>query len=311
MLPFAAIPAQVEPCPSSASGSEREVLAMGTRLAFRLDGAGDKGRAGERGLEAVAALESLGSTWREDTEWARLNAAGGASLRLGAESFRLLERALVWQRETGGAFDPVLGALIEAWGLRRGGCTPSTSELARAREASGGRWLRLDSATGSARLGHPSARIEEGGFLKGAALDAFKEAAGAPSGLVDFGGQLLVWGPPRRIEVADPALRQRARLSLRLENASLSCSGCSERGRHILNPATGLPCEDWGAVAVVMPSAFDADVLSTALFVLGPERGPAWAESRGIAACFLPHQGPSRSTAAFQALHPVFLKESR
>jgi len=90
-----------------------------------------------------------------------------------------------------------------------------------------------------------------------------------------------------------------------LANASLSSSGCSERGSHILDPRTGEPRSNWGTVSVVCPSALDADVLSTALFVMGPVQGLAWAESRRIPAVFEPHEGPVLMTGAFQNLHPT------
>ncbi|HYV41467.1 MAG TPA: FAD:protein FMN transferase, partial [Thermoanaerobaculia bacterium] len=42
---------------------------------------------------------------------------------------------------------------------------------------------------------------------------------------------------------------------------------------HLLDPRTGHPAPDFGSVTVVAPSAFAADILSTAFFVLGPEKG--------------------------------------
>ena len=52
------------------------------------------------------------------------------------------------------------------------------------------------------------------------------------------------------------------------------------------------------------------DVLSTALYVMGPEEGLAWAAARGIAACFLlpgPDSGDVtfRATPAFEARFPL------
>jgi thiamine biosynthesis lipoprotein len=47
---------------------------------------------------------------------------------------------------------------------------------------------------------------------------------------------------------------------------------------HLLDPRTGEPAPDFGSVTVVAPSAFVADVLSTAFFVLGPEQGLALSE---------------------------------
>ena len=55
----------------------------------------------------------------------------------------------------------------------------------------------------------------------------------------------------------------------------------------LLDPYTGRPAEVNGSVSVWHEQALVADILSTALYVMGPEKGLFWAESRNIAACFL------------------------
>ena len=92
----------------------------------------------------------------------------------------------------------------------------------------------------------------------------------------------------------------------------MSGSGTSERGRHILDPRSGNPCPSWGSTAVVAPKALTADVLSTALYVLGPDAGFAWAERHGVAAAFLLNDGGLRMTRAFRSLNPTLIpRESR
>lgn len=302
-------------CPAMAMpklAPERAVLAMGTRLTLRLEGGSAAGlsAATEAALAEVARIEGATSTWRSDSLWSRLNAANGEAQSLDPEWIQLLTRAQTWSIDTEGAFDPVLGALLRAWGVREGGRRPGAEELTRARAASGVSHLRLDPQAGTAQLLDPEAGLEEGAFLKGYALDAARrvaEARGAAIGRLDFGGQLLTWGRAVEVEVAHPRDRQRAVVRLRLESASLSTSGCSERGGHLLDPRSGEPCPNWGAVSVVSPSALDGDLLSTALYVLGPEHGLAWAEARGLAALFLSNHGPARMTTAFQMLNPTFL----
>lgn len=287
---------------------DRVVLCMGTRLAIHLEGAPpDRLRAASDGfLQDLDRIEAACSTWRPDSAWSRLNAARGEAVDLAPEWLDLLASIQAWNHRTGGAFDPVLMSLLRAWGIREGGRTPSPAQLEQARKASGAGLLRLDPARGKARLLDPEAGVEEGGFLKGYALDSglkVLRAGGIPAGWLDFGGQVLVWGRSREVDVADPDARARARFKVRVpDGSSLSSSGCSERGRHILDPATGAPCPDWGSVAVVAPSGLDADVLSTALYVMGPERGAAWAQAQGVAAVFLRHGGQEVRTPAFLGL---------
>jgi len=290
-------PALAVPAPAL----DRERLCMGTRLRLRVEGPGDLAGASEAAFAEADRIERACSTWRPDSVWSRMNAEGRADLS--PEWARLLSDAKAWSLKMDGAFDPVLGRLVAAWGARTGGRTPSDTELAEARSASGVAHLSLEGAT--ARLSG-GAWIEEGGFVKGYALDRMAQilkARGVTSGLLDFGGQLLAFGKPRTVSIADPAERQRARLTLPLKDASLACSGDSERGLHLLDPRTGRPCEPWGEVAIIARTGFEADVLSK-LFVLGPDRGLAWADAHGVAAAFIPNTGAPRLSRAFRALRP-------
>ena len=300
LLPLILVPALL-----AAQGLDRRVLAMGTELHVHLEGRGDLDRRSEALLVEVARVEAACSTWNPGSPWSRLAAAQGEPVSLDPEWVSLLGQAKAWNEQTGGAFDPVLLALVRAWGLREGGRTPDPQTLAAARQASGAALLELDAQAGTARLRHPGAGVEEGGFLKGYALDRMKAVAGTPSGLLDLGGQLLAWGRPLPVSVADPRDRQRARLTFVLTNASLASSGTSERGRHLLDPRSGLPCPAWGSVAVVAPDGLTADVLSTALYVMGPQAGFLWAERRAVAAAFLLNDGSVRMTRPFRAMSPT------
>ena len=287
---------------------DREVFCMGTRLGLHLEGPDrDHLRAAStRMVQEVERIEAAGSTHRDDGPWRRLNAAQGSALPMAAEWLDLLGTAQAWQARTRGAFDPVLKALMAAWGIREGGVNPTTEALDRALQATGVGLLVLDRVAGTARLLHPDAGVEEGGFVKGYALDAALRVAPVPAGWLDFGGQILSWGGPRDVAIADPDDRQRPRLSLTLpDGASLSCTGCSERGRHLLDPRSGLPCLDWGLVAVVARTGLEAELLSTALYVEGPEAGPTRAWAEGVAAAFLLRGGEVIATRAWQLLHPV------
>jgi thiamine biosynthesis lipoprotein len=308
-LPFLLVPTLVvgqRPLPVL----DRTVLAMGTELRLHLAGPGSVAASSEAALAETVRIEAACSTWNPATSWSRLNASGGIPVVLDREWIDLLAQMKVWQARTGGAFDPVLMALMRTWGIRQGGISPTPMACAEARRASGAALLELDEKAGTARLTHPAAGVEEGGFLKGYALDRMRQVAGTPDGLLDFGGQLLAWGQPVTVSIADPRERQLPRLSFRLKNASLSSSGTSERGRHILDPRTGEPCPAWGSAAVVAPDALTADVLSTALYVMGPDAGLAWAERQGLAAAFLLNNGSIRMTAAFHALHPTHLSRA-
>jgi thiamine biosynthesis lipoprotein len=69
---------------------------------------------------------------------------------------------------------------------------------------------------------------------------------------------------------------------------------------HLLDPRTGLSPVKLSAVSVAAPTALEADSLSTALFVLGPEKAKEMAESmKGVDALFVSKSGDITATDEF------------
>ncbi len=87
---------------------------------------------------------------------------------------------------------------------------------------------------------------------------------------------------------------------LALTGRSVATSGDERRyfdhaGRryaHTIDPRTGAPvAHDLVSVTVVAEECMAADAAATALTVLGPEQGPAFAERHGLAARFVRYDG--------------------
>ena len=272
--------------------AERSVSAMGTRLELAVV-AENRERAlaaSETAIVEVARVEDLLTTWR-DSPLSRVNEAEvGLDVALDAELFGLLEGVFAWSPRTGGAFDTTVLPLVRVWDLRGAGRIPSPESLTRARAATGTERFRLDPIHRTAARLDALSGIEEGAWGKGYALDraASKIATAARGALIDFGGHVIALGRDGggrdwTVSIADPRRRDRAVVALAVADASVSTSGNSERARvvagrrvgHLLDPRSGGPAADFGSVTVVAPSALDADILSTAFFVLGPEAGLA------------------------------------
>jgi thiamine biosynthesis lipoprotein len=250
----------------------------------------------EAAFAAVRRTDGVLSTWRDDSEISRLNHARiGRPVRLSSELYALLRESARWTAATGGAFDPAVGALVDAWDLRGGGRIPSPQELAAARSRSGMARFRFADAEVSVTRWCAGAWIDTGGFGKGAALRAARAALrqhGIASAFLNFGGQVLALGADRGadwvVPVAHPVRRQDQAMRLRLRDRSASTSSQSERfvdadGRrlgHVVDPRSGVPVPAWGSVTVVAEDPALADILSTALLVLGPDAALAWAEKR-------------------------------
>ncbi|HSJ14418.1 MAG TPA: FAD:protein FMN transferase [Longimicrobiales bacterium] len=278
------------PC-AGAERVERSAYVMGTVLRMEIAGA-DRAcavAAAEAALAEVERLEGVLSSWRADSELGRLNSVpAGTAGAPSAELDSLLGEAHALHVATGGAFDPAVGALIDAWDLRGTGRVPTAAELAAAGARSGlancfepVTWVRL----------WAGCWLDSGAFGKGAALRAALRvlaAHGVSEAVLDFGGQVAALGPAAIMAVAHPAERARPVHALRVRNASLSTTSQSERFiesgaeryGHVLDPRTGRPVPAWGSVTVLAADALTADALSTALFVMGPEAALAWARAR-------------------------------
>lgn len=285
---------------------QRSNYVMGTELTFAV-GAADRGTgllATEAGLQVVHRLERVLSDWDPESELSRLNQSDPkAGSVMSGELTSLLGLVLEWTRKTRGAFDPGLGSLEDAWDVRGSGRVPSRGNLDSALAISG--LLRFEIDTIARRFTRPDTGswIDAGGFGKGAALnEAVRalQANGAEAGILNFGGQIAVFGDTTVVvDVARPDARLSSALSVHIHNLSVSTSSQSERFievdgvryGHILDPRTGSPVLPWGSVTVVHPDPTIADILSTALFVMGPADGMEWLQGQGIAALFQVRSG--------------------
>lgn len=268
---------------------ERRLSIMGTSLDIHVEAA-DRERAllaSERAVTALQTAEFRLSTWREDTELSRLNRApAGQPFPLSPDLASDLGAARRCWQETDGAFDPSVGRLVQAWGLRGGGRHPGADELRKALDATGLEALRLGPEI--AVRERTDLVLEEGGFGKGAglaeALEELNRDPGVTRASLDLGGQVAVLGP-WSIPVADPRLRDRPAVALTIDGGSVSTSGNGERGivvagehlGHILDPRSGQPSADFGSLTVWTADPLRADCLSTGLYVLGPDAALEWA----------------------------------
>lgn len=294
----------------------REAWLMGTRARVVAEGP-DRPTAeawSEAVLREIERVDALLSTWEWDTPLGRLNRAPvGAVVPVGAELGALLVEARAWTAVTDGAFEPGIGALIDAWDLRGEGRTPDAPTLQAALAAV--RPSALEVTVDSFRRGERAAWIDSGGFGKGAALRSVDVRLGVgpeARALVDLGGQVVAMASAREpwtVQVAHPRRRQEATATLSVWGVSVATSGSSERGRHLLDPRTGHPVPPWGSVTVVHADALVADILSTALYVMGPEEGLPWARNVGVAALFIEVTGSELMQRWTPAMEPWLVPE--
>jgi len=286
--------------PSNQVKVERSVFLMGTMAHFAVE-ASDRQRALSQLEEMVRTIEDVEaeiSTWRDSSLFGQLNhSLIGDSMPLTQRSCMWLERVAYWWDQSDGAFDPAIGSLIEAWGLRGTGQRPNPEDLQNILERGSFDAINLDTDDCLiTRL--RDVLLDAGGFGKGAAIDAVYQISKEEMAawMIDFGGHVAVRRGTWEMSLAHPMLRSKPILKFDLTEGSLATSGGSERDLmlgdstfigHILHPQTGLPVQWPGSVTAWSTSALDADILSTALYVMGAVEGFDWAVKQNLAACFL------------------------
>lgn len=195
----------------------------------------------------------------------------------------------VW-RESGGAFDPTVGPLIEAWGFYRGeGRLPSDEELAAALDDVGFDKVSVDAKEGTVAFSKEGVRLDFGGIAKGLAVDeaakVLKEQ-GVTCAILHGGTStvLAIGAPPGdagwTVRIRDPYNKEEYIDEVVLRDESLSTSGSYEKffeldGKvycHIFDPRTGRPVEGMLSATAIAPSGMSSDALSTAFFVMGAEK---------------------------------------
>lgn len=270
---------------------------MGTFLSVRAYAErADAARAALAGARAaVFRADSLMSTWKPESEISRLNAAAGTGTwtSLSGETVAVLAMARAVAEASDGAFDVTVGPLMHAWGFRGGArARPAPAVFDSARALVGMAALELDSAGGRARLARAGAAVDLGAIAKGYALDLASAAmrrAGAVAGMLDLGGNALVFGAPPGgrdawvIGILDPRDPDGSIGEIHLQEGAVATSGDYEqffeadgiRYSHIMDPRTGAPAHGVLQTTAVAPTGMQSDALSTALFLLGPERGLA------------------------------------
>jgi thiamine biosynthesis lipoprotein len=208
-----------------------------------------------------------------------------------AELVDLLEVALSFSARTEGAFDPTFAAMWGLWTFGDDGvrALPDPAEVARRLPLVDATKVAVDREAGTVFLPEPGMKLGLGGIAKGWATDravAILRAHGLHDFAVQAGGELFVAGGhgdrPWWVGVRDPR-GDGPFARVRLSDAAFDTSGDYERFfevdgvryHHIVDPETGWPARASRSATVLAPDATTADALSTALFVLGPERGKA------------------------------------
>jgi thiamine biosynthesis lipoprotein len=294
--------------PAAAPGQPRVVArkygAMGTEITLSAWTADERAaeRAFAAGYDEIRRIEILMTDWERpgepESDVVRINkAAGKDPVIVSGETFEVIEKSLEMSRRSHGAFDITFAAMKGLWKFDEDleKKIPPAEEIARRRKLIKWSDVIVDPKKRTVKLRREGMRLGLGGIAKGYAVDrcaAVLRTEGLQDFMVQAGGDLFVAGSKGPVNwmvgVRDPRGGPRDIIArMGIKDHAFSTAGDYERSfildgkryHHIIDPATGFPATASREVTIFAPSAFLADALDDAVFILGPKKGLALVDS--------------------------------
>ena len=239
--------------------------------------------------------ENLLSRTIENSDVWRINHAEGQPVEVSDDTVKILETAMQISELSDGAFDVTIAPASSLWDFRSGKAElPDAAALEEAAAKVDYTRLQLEGNVVTLPAGM---MIDLGGIAKGYVADAIKEyliGRGVTSAILSFGGNIVGIGQkpdgnPWKVGIQDIDLPTGNYMMVTFNyGGSTVTSGTYERGfevdgawyHHLLDPKTGWPVQNFlASVTIFSDSSMRGDALSTAAFVLGPEKGMDLIES--------------------------------
>jgi thiamine biosynthesis lipoprotein len=273
----------------------------------------------EEALDRIDEVDRAASLYKPESDLCRLNAgAYSTPYRCGPVVAELLGLSDRFVRITGGAFDPTIKPLMDQLGFYREiGSRADPRGLQGALARTGWQRLAWDAREGTVRFLVPGMSLDFGGIAKGYALDRAAEGLrrhGVRRAQLELGRSWYFIGSDPtepgglfRLAVAapQPAGEERLAGAVRVPEGSVATSSPFGQTRgaggrlvgHIVDPRRGAVPSPVLAVVVWAPSGTDADALTKAFVLNGPQAAQALAGHARFEAALILADGASAGAA--------------
>ena len=268
------------------SADERSFEAMDTVMSLKVWGDDSVCETLE---DRACALDGILSSTDPDSDIFRLNKSGSAALC--DDALNLVSRSLALSAQLKGAFDPTIYPAVLEWGFIDGNYhVPDNESLAGLVSLIDSSAVQVDGNTVTLKTG---AKLDLGAAAKGYLADQCRtilSESNASGAVLNLGGTILLYGEkpdgtPFKVGVADPDNPAGYFGYLSCFEGVAATSGGYERyfeqnGTryiHILDPTAAKPVDN-GTLSVTVYSNDGtlADILSTALFVMGADKAATY-----------------------------------
>lgn len=279
-------------CSASPQSEIRNLFAMDTVMSITAYGENAKA-ALTQSEQKIKELDRLFSVTDENSDIYRINESE-EPVNVSADTKNAVAGALQANELTDGAFDITLRPVSKLWGFTDGNPhVPDAGQITAALKETG---TDLINVTGNQIS--CGGELDLGGIAKGYAAACLREIFAANSienAVASLGGNVMLCGTrpdgkPWNVGIIHPSKEDMLIGTLKASDTAVVTSGMYERKfeqdgkiyHHIIDPETGYPANS-GIVSATVISKDDtlADALSTALFVMGPQRACELWQSQG------------------------------
>jgi thiamine biosynthesis lipoprotein len=244
-------------------------------------------------FKEIYRLEKLMNRYDPNSQLSLVNQlAAKEPVKIDKDLFDIIKQSIYYNKITDGAFDITVGPLVDLWKkCAEANSMPTQKQLAEVKKRIGCDKLVLDANDFSIRFTTEGISLDLGAIAKGFAADKAVEEmkkCGATGGLVDIGGQIGCFGTTEKngkwiVGIRNPVKSENNQIAakLALSDMAVATSGNYERfykigGRrfsHIFNPETEQSVNQLVSVTIIAANGTQADALSTAVSVLGAQKG--------------------------------------
>lgn len=235
----------------------------------------------------LAEVDKCLSTYRDDSEIAHFNRTGKHVFER-PYFYAVLDKSARIFKETGGAFDPTVMPLVEAYGFgRKKKLAPEERTIDSLLQYVGFQYVSFSRKVVRARK--PNVRLDFNSIAQGYSVDlvaAFLEEKGVQQFLVEIGGEIKCKGTKSVdkswvIGIENPLKTGELQAKVKMRDRAMATAGNYRNHyvsggkvyNHIINPKTGR--SEPGSllsVTVFAPDAISADAYDTPFFVMGLEK---------------------------------------
>lgn len=245
-------------------------------------------------LNTLSDINNHMSVFDKQSEISRLNQTPAEkSFRLSPQLSKLLKASNEIYKNSGGAFDPAIGELVNLWGFGPNNAkkNPSEREIKEILNLSGFNKLRFNKDFTTVVKTHDDTKLNLSAIAKGYGVDktaALLEELGYRDYIVEIGGEIRLSGSKDSrgnswsVGLADPQKKGRNLIVLDMTDIAIATSGDynnffyknGRRYAHTISPQTGYPVEhNLASVTVFHSDCMRADAYATAVMSLGEVKG--------------------------------------